>query len=90
MQQDHLTDIKANSKFRNEASGLDLKDTVTKAKKEHGIKYFMVWHAIAGYVPSSTRVGMVWCALRSTSDTLRMLVFQHCRSQNPQQYVSKV
>ena len=43
-----MTDLKANSKFRNEESGLDLKDTVTKAKAEHNIKYFMVWHAIAG------------------------------------------
>ncbi|KAG5175037.1 raffinose synthase or seed imbibition protein Sip1-domain-containing protein [Tribonema minus] len=46
---DHLTSLVANSKFRNEKHGLDLRDTVQKAKTEHDIKYFLVWHAIAGY-----------------------------------------
>lgn len=46
---DHLTSLVANKKFRNEKGGVDLGETVKKAKAEHGIKYFLVWHAIAGY-----------------------------------------
>jgi raffinose synthase len=46
---DHLTSLKANSKFRDEDAGTDLSKTVTKAKTEFGIDYFFVWHAITGY-----------------------------------------
>ncbi|CAM9277558.1 unnamed protein product, partial [Chrysoparadoxa australica] len=46
---DHLTSLVANKKFRDEAGGIDLKDTVSRAKTEFGVEYFMVWHAIAGY-----------------------------------------
>ncbi|CAM9329467.1 unnamed protein product, partial [Laminaria digitata] len=46
---DHLTSIVANKKFRDKKEGTDLSRTVSKAKKEFGIDYFLVWHAIAGY-----------------------------------------
>ncbi|KAK7264888.1 hypothetical protein RJT34_32501 [Clitoria ternatea] len=45
-----LTGIKENEKFQNkEEPGLGIKSIVDIAKKQHGLKYVYVWHAITGY-----------------------------------------
>uniref|UniRef100_J3LTZ8 galactinol--sucrose galactosyltransferase n=1 Tax=Oryza brachyantha TaxID=4533 RepID=J3LTZ8_ORYBR len=53
-----LTGIKENAKFQKkaamaeggeEAAAAGLRSLVEEAKKEHGVKYVYVWHALAGY-----------------------------------------
>ncbi|KAL1335081.1 probable galactinol--sucrose galactosyltransferase 6 [Arachis ipaensis] len=45
-----LTGIKENEKFQNkEDPKLGIKSIVDIAKKQHGLKYVYVWHAITGY-----------------------------------------
>ncbi|XP_010272533.1 PREDICTED: probable galactinol--sucrose galactosyltransferase 2 [Nelumbo nucifera] len=44
-----LVSIKENTKFRKNEAATDLKDFVSEIKKEFGLKYVYVWHALMGY-----------------------------------------